>query len=436
MFGVHMNFLSLFGLCCFVLLSMGCFSDPDELINMDRQIDANIIPWEDLESSSYKCRDNRDNDGDGLIDCDDPDCDTTMVFCDDPESIKENTAEKCIDGADNDGDFLLDCDDPDCDTTMTFCNTASSASEMEYEENTLEKCMNGADDDNNSYIDCDDPGCESLKYCENYEIILKTGSKSEILDGVVIHTIPGELDAVGTIEAEDFVPMEKCRYMGWPFYETNEYRVDWHNSYVSLQKAIIAEYPEYVNNPLNLNEGPYDIVPSGFTEFYNGKINTPIIDTTINPMYPNDTSWVDGVEFRKGGCGVDCISLDHLQTGEMYSYAVDFQSTGWYTINPRVACATEGFYEDLYIEYQILDFYDHSKIIIDPDNPYEQDDSLTVRGYFNRTSGWEDFQYSEVSNDSLALFRINKADTFVLNMRHIGVPASLDKIAIRKVSEL
>jgi len=51
------------------------------------------------------CRDGVDNDGDGLIDCDDEDCVTTSVC---PEV-------DCEDGVDNDGDGLIDCDDEDCE---------------------------------------------------------------------------------------------------------------------------------------------------------------------------------------------------------------------------------------------------------------------------------------------------------------------------------
>jgi hypothetical protein len=52
------------------------------------------------------CTDLLDNDGDGLIDCFDPDCVEGSPFCE---------AEfYCDDGFDNDADGLIDCDDPDC----------------------------------------------------------------------------------------------------------------------------------------------------------------------------------------------------------------------------------------------------------------------------------------------------------------------------------
>ncbi|MEK7426456.1 MAG: S8 family serine peptidase, partial [Actinomycetota bacterium] len=50
------------------------------------------------------CADGRDNDGDTLVDCADPDC-TGAVIC---------QPEICADGAANNADALVDCDDTDC----------------------------------------------------------------------------------------------------------------------------------------------------------------------------------------------------------------------------------------------------------------------------------------------------------------------------------
>lgn len=53
------------------------------------------------------CADGIDNDGDGLIDCQDPDCEANEACID----------EVCNDGIDNDGDGLTDCEDSECDCT-------------------------------------------------------------------------------------------------------------------------------------------------------------------------------------------------------------------------------------------------------------------------------------------------------------------------------
>lgn len=50
------------------------------------------------------CGNGQDDDGDGRVDCDDPDC-AQEVVC---------QAEDCGNGVDDDADGLIDCDDPDC----------------------------------------------------------------------------------------------------------------------------------------------------------------------------------------------------------------------------------------------------------------------------------------------------------------------------------
>jgi len=58
------------------------------------------------------CTDGKDNDGDGLKDCADPDC-KTQSAC----------QEKCGDGKDNDLDDKIDCDDPDCGNSLECAET-------------------------------------------------------------------------------------------------------------------------------------------------------------------------------------------------------------------------------------------------------------------------------------------------------------------------
>jgi hypothetical protein len=75
------------------------------------------------------------------------------------ESLKETI---CDDGYDNDFDGLVDCDDPDCE---------GSAECVEYvppEDGVgvgYEICDNYIDDDNDGLVDCDDPDCEFDEYC-------------------------------------------------------------------------------------------------------------------------------------------------------------------------------------------------------------------------------------------------------------------------------
>lgn len=77
------------------------------------------------------CNDRKDNDHDGLIDCQDPDC-STFPAC----------IEVCDDGVDNDQDGRTDCADADC-AGFPACQEA-------------EHCNDGIDNDNDGKIDCDD----------------------------------------------------------------------------------------------------------------------------------------------------------------------------------------------------------------------------------------------------------------------------------------
>jgi hypothetical protein len=131
---------------------------------------------ETAENTPALCADGADNDGDGLRDCDDPDCESVPVCapavelcddgadndgdglrdCDDPDCGDDpactTAVELCTDGADNDGDGLRDCDDPDCGDDPA-CTTA------------VELCDDGADNDGDGLLDCDDPDCEADPAC-------------------------------------------------------------------------------------------------------------------------------------------------------------------------------------------------------------------------------------------------------------------------------
>lgn len=106
------------------------------------------------------CEDGIDNDGDGQIDMDDPNCMCNPSISPLPElcGCPQNPMEQspCCDGIDNDGDGLIDSDDPDCG-----CSGNTS-------EGPLPECGNCIDDDDDGLIDfrppphlgaSPDPGC-------------------------------------------------------------------------------------------------------------------------------------------------------------------------------------------------------------------------------------------------------------------------------------
>ena len=81
------------------------------------------------------CGDGIDQDGDGLIDCEDPDC----------YNSNQCLVEICDNGIDDDLDGWIDCSDTEC-FALNIC---------------LEVCDNGVDDNGNGLIDDADPQCNT-----------------------------------------------------------------------------------------------------------------------------------------------------------------------------------------------------------------------------------------------------------------------------------
>ncbi|NOY89976.1 MAG: hypothetical protein GXP55_02115 [Deltaproteobacteria bacterium] len=98
-----------------------------------------------------QCFNGIDDDADGLIDCEDPDCAGNpgcgMVCTPGPEV-------RCSNGLDDDCDGAPDCADPDCAGTPD-CGCVPSR----------ERCGNRVDDDCDGLIDCADPDCASRPIC-------------------------------------------------------------------------------------------------------------------------------------------------------------------------------------------------------------------------------------------------------------------------------
>jgi hypothetical protein len=101
------------------------------------------------EPTEQSCGDGVDNDCDGLIDGDDPDCPQSCI-------PTESAEQSCADGVDNDCDGLIDGDDPDC-----------SQSCMPTESPEV-SCTDGVDNDCDGLIDGDDQDCQIITDCTFY----------------------------------------------------------------------------------------------------------------------------------------------------------------------------------------------------------------------------------------------------------------------------
>jgi formylglycine-generating enzyme required for sulfatase activity len=85
------------------------------------------------------CSDGLDNDGDGLVDLDDPGC------ADGNDLDERSPALACDDGADNDGDGRVDLDDPGCPAPGSTPENPP--------------CDDGIDNDGDGFVDFADPHC-------------------------------------------------------------------------------------------------------------------------------------------------------------------------------------------------------------------------------------------------------------------------------------
>ncbi len=170
------------------------------------------------------CNNFLDDDGDGLVDCDDLDC-AADVACaaplgdDDGDGVAngvdncplvanalqedtdgdgigdvcDNAEGVCNDGLDNDDDSLVDCDDPDCANDVVCqnpdgdtdgdgvinadddCPFVANADQSDTDGDGIgdvcdtqeNACSNGVDDDQDGAIDCDDENCATMPVCSD-----------------------------------------------------------------------------------------------------------------------------------------------------------------------------------------------------------------------------------------------------------------------------
>ncbi len=103
----------------------------------------------DGEAPQTACSNGLDDDGDGLVDDDDPGC----TGPDDDDEFNAPPRAECDDALDNDEDGQVDLADSDC---------GSTADPTERGDNPVTQCSNGVDDDEDGAVDFpEDPGCRA-----------------------------------------------------------------------------------------------------------------------------------------------------------------------------------------------------------------------------------------------------------------------------------
>lgn len=131
-----------------------------------------------FSSNAEVCLNQRDDNGDGLTDCDDPQCSDLLQCATRP--VCDEVIEICNNGIDDDGDGLIDCEDPNC---------------ADYFECNPEICTDGIDNDQDTLIDCADPDCAENPAC-NQEPDLPPPPAEICTDGI-------DNDQDGAIDCND-----------------------------------------------------------------------------------------------------------------------------------------------------------------------------------------------------------------------------------------
>ncbi len=128
--------------------------------NNDRD-DDNDGQMDDADSDCLieSCDDGIDNNGNGLVDCEDPYCCGDSACPTGPGGDEsENDGICCANGADDDQDGLADKNDPDCNENPIV--------------NPKPCCRDGKDNDGDGLIDCEEVTCCNDDFCKDMRAII------------------------------------------------------------------------------------------------------------------------------------------------------------------------------------------------------------------------------------------------------------------------
>lgn len=161
------------------------------------------------ENTIIACSDGIDNDGNGLVDCEDPGCQTkrldgTLGPAETVCATEENNIYTCSDGKDNNGNGFIDCEDNSCKNTAVCCVAQGKEGDCSDSDKTSQACIeeaiascsDGIDNDCNGHKDCDDYACK------------KNSPVAAVIDYCKKIKCPGTISKEGDCSAEDKTSQE------------------------------------------------------------------------------------------------------------------------------------------------------------------------------------------------------------------------------------
>ncbi len=147
---------------------LSCFDNNDNALVKIPDYRKQEIPEKCVNDTGVNCcNDNLDNDCDGIVDCDEPECSSHPVCtCTaeyNPNTYEGNKELSCDDSNDNDCDGNFDCADSDCENFVS-CKCASI--DIPFYENEKElSCSDLHDNDCDGHADCADEECKDKIEC-------------------------------------------------------------------------------------------------------------------------------------------------------------------------------------------------------------------------------------------------------------------------------
>jgi subtilisin-like proprotein convertase family protein len=288
-----------------------------------------------IEAAEGTCDDGVDDDGDGLTDCEDPDCFgqpgcTTEAICDD--------------FLDNDDDGDTDCADTDC-----FGQTGCTAESI---------CDDGADNDNDGSTDCADSDCANAPGC-----VAPIGAWQEFELGVTAMDLPG-CSLTFTYDATDY---------DWAYACTGlvDFPVDPTTGTVSTQTLTLTDSDDvaytiqggWLFTFFGRDYGVFYVGSNGFITFGEGD---SFSDSTASSFfaYPRIAPYDEDLD-PSDGSGV--VYVDEFSNYVAITYEA---VTYWDGTDPNWFQAV--LYEDGTIEFHYVEINQHSDVIVGLSNGGQQ----------------------------------------------------------------
>jgi len=254
------------------------------------------------------CNDGQDNDGDTLVDVEDLDCITGWLAAETPLDAN------CTDGLDNDSDGWSDLDDWGCLQNgiedaglVTECNDgldndgdgdidaddAECQGSTDQVESTLDTCIDGLDNDGDGWLDAEDPDCQ------NGVISHERGfSDARCNDGL-------DNDEDGLIDAAD---VDGCTTAG----------NTWESDVDECTDGLDNDGDGWVDN--KDPDCSLDTVTEGAPD------GTSILSSACNDGVDNDGDGVADIDDPDCGSGWDNLEEANDNSGQPVPYDVDYGS--------------------------------------------------------------------------------------------------------------